>query len=213
MVTLCQKLQPYISLDRVKEIGLVRELIECSLCHGLLWHPVDCENCEKTFCSSCIQAWHASKSERICPHGCSTYSERRNPPIPLRLLGDLKISCRYQSNGCTEILSYNELEKHEQRCDYQLLTCSGCEQEIIRRNFDEHQRQCRLLLIKCDECLTSYKREDENSHKLTECSRIQLNQHKSRIQQLEMEVANQQTKIEENDILWKTFSTTINDCK
>jgi hypothetical protein len=41
MDALCEKLQPHITLDRVKEIGLVAELIECSLCHGLLWSTVE----------------------------------------------------------------------------------------------------------------------------------------------------------------------------
>jgi hypothetical protein len=67
-----------MSLDHVEEIDLERELVECYLCHGPLSYPVACKNCGKTFCLACIQALHAAKAEKNCPHGCSTYIEHQN---------------------------------------------------------------------------------------------------------------------------------------
>jgi hypothetical protein len=165
-MSILEQLQPHISLDRVKKIDVVREFVECYLCHGLLWYPVACENCEKTFCSACIQALNAAEPEQISLHGCSKYIERQNPPTTIRLLANLKINCCYTLNGCTEILSYNELKNHEDMCDYQLLSCDGCLQEIIKQNFDKHQSECQLASIMCDQCLTSYKRKDKDSHKV-----------------------------------------------
>jgi len=106
-------IEPHISLDRVEGVDLIRQIVECYFCHGLLWQPVACKSCDKAFCSACIQAFHAARSKEICPYGCSPYTERPNPQIIIRLLVDLKISCRNKSNGCTEILLYNELEEHE----------------------------------------------------------------------------------------------------
>jgi len=219
-MSILEQLQPHISLDRVKEIDLVREFVECYLCHGLLWYPVACENCEKTCCSACIQALHAAKPEQISLHGCSTYIERQNLPTTIRLLANLKISCCYALNGCTEILSYHELEKHEDMCDYQLLSCDGCLQKIIKKDFHKHQSECPLLSITCDQCLTSYKRKDKDLHTLTECLRLQLQQQKSKIEQLERNLVNQQTKfdlmeqkLKQNDIFWAAFFLTINETK
>ena len=181
-----EKLEPQLPLDRVQSIDLVREVVQCCLCHGLLWQPVACENCETPFCSKCIQTIHAIKSESVSrSHRFLLYKERRCPQSITHILTNLKITCRYKPNECTEILSYNELEKHEDICDYQLQSCNGCEQRIIKKDFDEHKSQCLLLLIACDECLTSYKRRDKDSHTLTECLRIQLQEQKSKIKQLE----------------------------
>jgi hypothetical protein len=130
------------------------------------------------------------------------------------------MSCRYESNGCTEVLLYNELEEHEQICDYQWLTCDGCQQQIIKRNFDQHQSECRFISIKCEQCLTSYERGAKDLHTLTECLRIQFQQQKSKIEQLEKQIVDQQTKIDRmeeklqtNDTSWQTFFAIIKEKK
>jgi hypothetical protein len=219
MDILGEKLKPQLPIDRVTNIDLIREVVECCLCHGLLWQPVACKECETPFCSKCIQEFHATKSESVCPHCCSPYIGR-NPLAITRILTTLNVICRYKSNGCAEISPYNELENHEEICNYQLLSCIGCEQGIIKKDFDEHKNQCLLLLITCNECLTSYKRKDKDLHTLTECLRIQLQQEKVKIKQLEIKGSKQQTKIDlieqklkEYDNLWATFFQTTNQVR
>jgi hypothetical protein len=215
----CETYQPHIPLDRVTEIDVVvRDLVECYLCHGLVWYPVACETCDKLFCSTCIHAFHQEKSQQSCPHDCSTYIEGKVSKATSHVLACLKMSCRYKSNGCTEILFYNELEQHEQMCDYQLRSCDGCQQEIVKKNFDQHQSECQFVSIKCDQCSTSYKRKD--SHTLTECLSIQFQQQKSKMEQLEKQIVDQQTKINRmedklraNDIFWDTFFGITNKMK
>jgi hypothetical protein len=217
----CEKFQPHIPLDRVIEIDvLVRELIECHLCHGLVWHPVTCETCEKIFCSTCIHIFHEDKSQQICPHGCSTFIKAKLSRAASHVLAGLKMSCQYESNGCIEVLLYNKLEEHEQICDYQWLPCDGCQQQIIKKKFDQHQSECRFISIKCEQCLTSYERGAKDLHTLTECLRIQFQQQKSKIEQLEKQIVDQQTKIDRmeeklqtNDTSWQTFFAIIKEKK
>jgi hypothetical protein len=128
------------------------------------------------------------------------------------------MSCRYKSNGFKEILLYNELEQHEQMCDYQLRSCDGCQQKIVKKNFNQHQSECQFVSIKCDQCSNSYERKD--SHTLTECLSIQFQQQKSKMEQLEKQIVDQQTKINRmedklraNDIFWDTFFGITNKMK
>jgi hypothetical protein len=103
-------------------------------------------------------------------------------------------------------------------CDYQLRSCGGCQQEIIKKDFDQHQSECQFVSIKCDQCSNSYKRKD--SHTLTKCLSIQFQQQKSKMEQLEKQIVDQQTKINRmedklraNDIFWDTFFGITNKMK
>jgi len=208
-----EKTEAHILLDRVETRNFIREVVQCSLCDGLLWKSVACKKCETPFCAACIQVHYAAELQPICPHCRSSYTERNTPQANIRLLADLKISCIYKSNGCTEILSYNELEEHEEKCDYQLFICNGCEQGIIKIDFEKHKSECGLILIKCDQCLTSYKRQDEHLHTFNECLRLQLQEQKSKTEQLERKIDQMEQKLKQNDIFWAAFFLTIKETK
>ena len=100
MATIQQK---SLSSDRVQGPPSTNvELLECSICHDLLWKPVACQTCETPFCSACINRWLANNPNK-CPNGCETYIERKCPPFITKLLSKLQISCTFKSNDCQEV--------------------------------------------------------------------------------------------------------------
>jgi hypothetical protein len=168
--------EPYLTKDRVINLTLP-DLVVCSLCQGILWLPIACKFCEKPFCSSCMEAWKLENSKcTACPNNCPNYVERLCPQANNHVLGTLQVTCRYQPNGCTETLPYNNLETHEEACGYRPIICSGCDKAIVRKDFNEHYNTCPLVLITCTECNSVYERQHESQHTELKCLRVQLNQ-------------------------------------
>ncbi len=97
--------ETFLSSSRVCGPPLVNiDLLECSVCHELLWKPVAYQICETPFCSACITRWLANNPKK-CPNRCETYTERKCPPFVAKLLAQLQITCFYQSHGCQEVLT------------------------------------------------------------------------------------------------------------
>jgi hypothetical protein len=95
--------QKGISSDRLRDSRSVDvNLLECSICHEVLWTPVACQSCETPFCSACINRWLENNPNK-CPNRCATYTERKCPPFIVKLLAQLKITCFYQSKGCQQV--------------------------------------------------------------------------------------------------------------
>ncbi len=188
--------RPYLSKDRIINL-LLSDLVICPLCQGVLWLPEACEDCETTYCASCIKAWkiETPSEPTLCPNDGLQYIKRKCPPAINHILSKLQVICRYKPNGCSEILPYGYLETHEELCDYRLRTCSGCKAEIIKMNFNEHYSQCPVVSLTCPECNTVFQRQDQDEHTETKCLRIQLNQLRDEMMQNE-----QKTNVQINQI-------------
>ncbi len=168
--------EPYLAKDRVINLTLP-DLVTCPLCDGILWLPIACRICEKPYCLSCIEAWQKVTTESTpCPKPCTGFDRRLCPQANIHVLNTLKVTCRYQPNGCEETLPYNNLETHEEACGYRQIICSGCDDRIIKKDFNEHYNTCPLVLITCTECNSVYERQHESQHTELKCLRVQLNQ-------------------------------------
>jgi len=92
----------------------------------------------------------------MSPFRCQPFEDRRRPPYVHSLLSRLHIHCRNSSFGCSQILSYGQLEHHENiECKYLTQRCSECEKLVLVSNFDEHQQVPGLCVpspIKCTIC-------------------------------------------------------------
>ena len=179
--------RPYLPQSRVSNLTLP-DLVVCPLCDGVLWLPVACRECEKPFCTACVDAWHIEQADSsLCPNLCGTYVQRSCPPANLHILKTLQVTCRYSPNGCTKTLAYDNLQAHEQNCGYQLITCSGCEEQIVKKDFDAHHATCPLVLLACSACQSTYQRREESEHTEIVCLRVQLHQVRDRAEQQERE--------------------------
>ena len=94
----------------------IKNVVTCSICLDVFWKPVSCESCENAFCGECMASWLRDNPKK-CPNRCDQYKQRPHiPGILTKLLSELKVRCQYVNSGCSAILSYESLEKHEQEC-------------------------------------------------------------------------------------------------
>ncbi|UJR32671.1 hypothetical protein I4U23_020132 [Adineta vaga] len=113
----------------------------CAICQGLLWKPRSCGSCQHLFCTKCIRAW-LKINPTICPFRCSSR---------------LTLHCRNSSFGCTEILSYDQLEQHQTTdCQFPTKQCRICQKYILLSLLDQHQTSCIPTSIECFLCNLSY---------------------------------------------------------
>ena len=80
----------------------------CSICGGIINEPVQCLDCENSFCKTCIQEWIHQKGENSCPFRCINPSFK-NSRVIKNLLLNLIFKCK---NGCYMQIPYLELEAH-----------------------------------------------------------------------------------------------------
>ena len=160
-----------LSTDRID--GQVDDdFILCPICTNILWKPIACKTCENAFCLKCIRLW-LNEQPNMCPYNCR-FQERKAPPILMKLLAKLKLSCRHQSNGCTLSIPYEALEKHElQECQFRLTRCSACSEEMFQKDYDLHQKEkCASTKVTCLKCDTEYKR--AQGHSESQCLAKQM---------------------------------------
>ncbi|UJR32813.1 hypothetical protein I4U23_020275 [Adineta vaga] len=199
--------QPYLTKDRVNDLTW-SDLIVCSLCNGILWSPIGCQTCDSPYCTACVDDYHKKQNDSSrCPKDtCPTYIQRPCPPANLLVLRALKITCRYNANGCTETLVYDDLEKHEKLCGYRLITCSGCDEKIVKNEFLVHEATCSLVILTCQECNSLFQRQHENKHTEIKCLRVQLNQIRDDMKEKEQKDSDKMAALESqvhdlNDII------------
>ncbi|CAF1653803.1 unnamed protein product, partial [Didymodactylos carnosus] len=134
-----------------------------------------CKSCEKPFCSLCIQLWLNAKSNNSCPFGCPKFQQRKCPPSIAVILSKLTVDCYYKQNGCSAVIPYDTLGKHEEQCEYEQQQCSGCKEKIVKKNFDQHLEECEKLELECEQCSVQYKRQEFQEHTDVECLRNEFN--------------------------------------
>ncbi|CAF0973614.1 unnamed protein product [Didymodactylos carnosus] len=156
-----------ISTDRVQGGSkVIEDVFLCPICHNILRNPVSCKTCENSFCSNCIHLWLFARN--ICPFNCQ-YEERKCPPLMKTLLSKLNINCRYKKNGCSAVVGYDALEKHEASCPYEMQQCQGCNNPVLRKDLALHEQQCDLISETCAECQMMSTRKDMENHTETTC--------------------------------------------
>ncbi|CAF0889167.1 unnamed protein product [Rotaria sp. Silwood1] len=168
-----------IDRDRIIDGHLLPDEYFCPICRCLLWNPCSCASCQHLFCQKCIHTWlEYSKSDKTCPFRCQSYDERRCPPLFHSLLSRVKIQCRNASFGCSEVLAYDSLERHENvECKYLTRTCPECMKLILVSEFTEHIQvpgNCMPCPIRCTICQSFIEKTEFRNH-FNECYMNRLN--------------------------------------
>ncbi|CAF2157702.1 unnamed protein product [Rotaria magnacalcarata] len=163
-----------IDQDRVfhDENNIANEF-SCAICQGLLWKPRSCASCQHLFCNQCIRTW-LKFNQTSCPFRCSPYEEKRPPPYIHSLLSRLSIRCRNSVFGCTEIVPYYLLEKHQNlECQFPSKQCDVCRKFVLVDDIDQHQQSCIPSTIQCFVCKCLVHRSSYQPH-LIECFQQRL---------------------------------------
>ncbi|KAM9957254.1 hypothetical protein ACTFIW_008995 [Dictyostelium discoideum] len=65
-----------------------------------------------------------------------------------------KILIKDEENGCKEIISLDQLDRHIENCKFKFVKCShdGCNEVLRLNSLEEHENQCGFKLVKCEYC-------------------------------------------------------------
>lgn len=155
------------------EHHIIKEF-SCAICQGLLWKPRSCASCQHLFCKKCIGIW-LKINPNTCPFRCSPYEEKRAPPYIHSLLSRLTIRCRNSVLGCDEILSYDQLERHQTMdCQCPTRQCHVCGNFVSTGEFHQHQSTCIPTTIECFLCKCPIEPKSWQQH-MTDCFKRKLN--------------------------------------
>lgn len=152
------KFEGGIEKERVKNSEIVDELT-CPICQRLLWNPVSCKNCENHFCSGCIDTWFRHNNQNMCPNKC-IYMKKKPAPILLSLISKLEIKCMNNARGCSAIVPYDALHKHELTCEFTESQCEFCLVKMLQKEKTGHLEVCEAVLIECEICKEKVKRSE-----------------------------------------------------
>ena len=149
-----------IDTDRFE--GSVQESLICPLCSKVLEDPIVSE-CGHTFCSTCLQ------KKKTCAK-CNIKITIDNTQVPTELvekLGKLSIHCTHHSEGCTTVVSLEELQKHNaEECVFRTVSCQhrGCDFHCAQKDLESHMEKCDYRLVECKVCKARLTRKDMPAH-------------------------------------------------
>ncbi|CAD8086985.1 unnamed protein product [Paramecium sonneborni] len=165
------------------EVKVFLDEVICPICCHIIKSPKICKECDQSFCGKCIDKWFQKSPNQQCPccrvglnyknnyHYNQSIMDDKVPKVLLKLLSKLFLTCKYQQDGCEEIITYDFREKHENHyCQYQEQVCEniGCFETMFRKDLEDHQLECKYGRVQCKYCSKDQLRMDIELH-LQEC--------------------------------------------
>lgn len=140
----------------------------CKVCESILDDPRECKRCNNFFCKKCTVRF---KSERggICMCG-KQFSESDSPHrIIFSLLKKYKFRCVRFSHGCQAKICYENLNSHDQNCEYREIRCEyqHCQKIVYKKDYQMHFTLCEFQVVKCSYCHLQGIKKDIAQHSLT----------------------------------------------
>ena len=201
------QLDPSLLTDEFKEFA---EELKCPICLNLVIEPRECKTCNQIFCSNCLETWFKSpavvRSNQIgffgtsnatssCPMKCPKFEESISKKLA-NMISKIKIKCPNNTNGCPNVVQFNDIFSHLKECPMNEFKCNGCglkgklqeiqihtnlcelipevcklcSKEFIRARLQEHQQECPFRVINCELCNSEMKLLDLKNHTREDCS-------------------------------------------
>lgn len=137
-----------------EDIGIIEDLVKCSICLEILCKPYECEICGSLFCEDCINEWN--KINASCPMRCENFKMIRARPNTRKMLNLIKLRC-INYPECSYTCDYWEIFEHEKTCPYQKIRCPNgngkCIFEGSYKELSSHMNKlCPYLNIECGFC-------------------------------------------------------------
>ncbi len=123
--------------------SILTDQLLCSECHDVLWKSVSCGKCGTIFCKNCrpqsnffnkITTFFGGQRPQHGRNKCENFEE---VPVPNHIMTDLsrlRVRCAYARNGCRVISLYNDLERHERQCEFEMIPCQLCQLPLSNRS-------------------------------------------------------------------------------
>jgi hypothetical protein len=116
------------------------EPLICMICLNISNNPLLIKCCESISCTNCID--DCIKKNNKCPK-CRFDDPQKEVPsrFIMRLFSNLRVKCVYEEKGCSEVTSYENIEQHEMKCQYnpnRKIKCDKCSTELNVKDQDSH---------------------------------------------------------------------------
>ncbi|CAK74299.1 unnamed protein product (macronuclear) [Paramecium tetraurelia] len=157
-----------------EEVKVFIDELICPICSYILIDPRICSDCSQGFCKQCLTQWFNKYHLKSCPCCRSISNEpddgSKAPKLLFKLLSKLKISCKYQNNGCKQAIWYESKEKHyEKECEYKAIICQYCFEIFLKMESETHFEKCQYKPKKCKWCSKSFSYYKHQKHQ-DDCS-------------------------------------------
>lgn len=164
------------------------ELI-CSICLEVARDPKNCKTCQNLFCKFCISK--QIQANKCCPNRCNYIEEDLNLSFK-KLLYKIQLKCLFFSQGCDQLIDYENFDKHINTCSQgnyiclsklcsfegplkeillhvstcpmKIVVCIYCSKEIYKIEYDTHYLECSKKLKKCPYCKLDVMNKEYSSH-------------------------------------------------
>ena len=140
-----------MGLDTDRAIDEINSELICPICEEIVDDPIECSNCEKAFCSQCIQDWSSVKKE--CPNRCPKLDLRSSHRFFRTMWESVIIKCSRYREGCSAVMQMQYIKKHEMlECGFRPVICehSECNQEVLFKDYQQHLLECKFKEIPCE---------------------------------------------------------------
>ena len=78
--------------------SVVKSLLKCSVCDGIVVDPVQCKNCYKVYCKKCVNNIN-----------CECKGEIKSNEILKEVTSKLVVKCKFK---CGELIQFNQYKEH-----------------------------------------------------------------------------------------------------
>ncbi|CAD8078026.1 unnamed protein product [Paramecium sonneborni] len=170
---------PLLIIERIQNpdaVQLFIEEVKCPICYDILFDPKCCSECEQAFCEKCLKKWiDQNQVSPLCPCCRVNITKKRQkipPKLLIALLNKLQLTCKNKNLGCTTIIFYEQLKKHEQQeCLYVLIKCDNicCTERVLRKDLQKHKLVCQYEIIECIKCQQNEPRYKMEIHLQEKC--------------------------------------------
>ena len=148
----------------------ILQSFNCPFCLQLVWNPICCNKCGKTYCKKCLKEYSINRNHyRHCIFKCGSNNYRNMTNKEKEFIDCIKLKCR--NNGCNKFINYLDYKSHFKNCDYRLYQCyhDGCGKEVPFCNFRDHVSNCEWRDINCPKCHKVIIFNSIDAHKQNDC--------------------------------------------
>ena len=158
------------------------EDLKCTVCLDYLRVPTESPCCANLFCKECVVAWF--QTGRTCPSCRAAAPDRPQGALPggwhvsgflARKIKDIKVPCKWQSEGCAATPTLADREAHEAECAFRDAPCTFCKQLVACSRKQEHYAVCPKVVTECGRCGCLMFRAKLDSHDCLQYLRWRLN--------------------------------------
>lgn len=118
----------------------------CTLCGYVVREPLECKKCFRLICTLCLLCKDRPSPELSmdlnCPSCGPEYKPQRPSKILTKIISELMIYCKYQTNGCNEKTPIRKINSHEDCCKFKIVECENsqfCKAKGIAYSFIKMQ--------------------------------------------------------------------------